>query len=161
MTVTELWEVTSHGDLFLLCTRLAFSTVSLETTLGEFAFCFTRDEKALTFIQVFSVPHSILPASSISSPLIQGCSPRKGPSCVKTETGLIPVSSVHKRLQLCIQNLRKCVCQKERERESESKREREREMEQAQLCIQSSSKLTSGPAWCFSWKLFFQQQSHS
>lgn len=121
---------------FSVCTRLSFSTVSLETTLGEFAFCFTCDEKALTFIQVFSVPHSILPASSMSLSIPQGCSPRKGPRCVKSKTGLIPVSSVHKRVQLCIQNLRKCVCAYERERE----------VERAQLRIQSSSKLTSGPA---------------
>lgn len=46
----------------------------------------------------------------------------KRPSCVKSETGLIPVSSVHKRVQLCIQNLKKygvCVSVRKREKEGE------------------------------------------
>lgn len=55
--------------------------------------------------------------------------PRKRPWCVKSETGLIPVSSVHKRVQLCIQNHGKCVCERERERAREWERQKERERE--------------------------------
>lgn len=115
IAATESSGVTSHGDLILVCTRLSFNTVSLETTLREFTFCLTCDEKVLTFTSILS--SSLHPSSFLSLSLEAApTSPKKRPWCMKSETGLIPVSSVHMRVQLCIQNHRKCVSKRTRER---------------------------------------------
>jgi len=144
-------------DLFPQCIENSFLGNHFRRTCFWFSRALKRPWHSYTYAQSLTAFFPLLPFHFVSHKAVL---PGKGLWCVKSETGLIPVSSVHKRVQLCIQNLRKCVRLRERERKERREErgregERERERERAQLCIQSSSKLTSGPSWCFSWKQFF------
>lgn len=115
-TPTDQREVTSYADL-LVFTRLSYSTVSLETTKKKKKKHFIlnvmkRSRHWYEYSKLLALFSSFLPFLSLFQAAPKG---KKGPSCVKSETGLIPVSCVHKREQLCIQNLKKygvCICKK-------------------------------------------------